>query len=71
MKLYGALRKTIRHFGISVIEEKELMSFPADCKAFNGFPAVKEAETHCRRRLRKKCMPCRRQERHGVPALCR
>ena len=42
MKLYEALRKTIRHFGINVIEEKRLMSFLADYRAFDDYPAVKE-----------------------------
>ena len=42
MKLHEALRKVIRHFGINVIEEKRLMSFLADYKAFDDYPAVKE-----------------------------
>ena len=42
MKLHDALRKVIRHFGVNVIEEKRLMSFLADYKAFDDYPAVKE-----------------------------
>jgi len=42
MKLHEALRKVIRHFGVNVIEEKRLMSFLADYKAFDDYPAVKE-----------------------------
>lgn len=42
MKLHEALRKTIRHFGINVIGEKRLMSFLADYKVFDDYPAVKE-----------------------------
>ena len=41
MKLQDALRKTIRHYGVSVIENKRLMSFLADYKAFDDFPAMK------------------------------
>ena len=42
MKLQEALRKVIRQFGGSVIQEKRLMSFLADYKAFDDYPAVKE-----------------------------
>ena len=42
MKLHEAIRKVIRHFGVNVIEEKRLMSFLADYKAFDDYPAVKE-----------------------------
>ena len=42
MKLQEALRKIIRHYGVSVIEEKRLMSFLSDYKAFDDYPAVKE-----------------------------
>lgn len=42
MKLHEALRKVIRHFGVNVIEEKRLMSFLADYRAFDDYPAVKE-----------------------------
>ncbi|MDY6274381.1 MAG: hypothetical protein SPL41_05110 [Succinivibrionaceae bacterium] len=42
MKLHQALRKVIRHFGVNVIEEKRLMSFLADYKAFDDYPAVKD-----------------------------
>ncbi len=42
MKLHEALRKVIRHFGVSVIEDKSLMSFLNDCRAFDECPAVKE-----------------------------
>ena len=42
MKLHDALRKTIRHYGISVIEDKRLMSFLADYRAFDDFPAMKD-----------------------------
>ena len=42
MKLHDALRKTIRHFGVSVIENRRLMSFLADYRAFDDFPAVKD-----------------------------
>lgn len=42
MKLQEALRKVIRQFGGSVMQEKRLMSFLADYKAFDDYPAVKE-----------------------------
>ena len=42
MKLHEALRKVIRHFGVNVIEAKRLMSFLADYRAFDDYPAVKE-----------------------------
>ena len=42
MKLQEALRKVIRQFGVSVIQEKRLMSFLADYKAFEDYPAVRE-----------------------------
>ena len=42
MKLHEALRKTIRHYGISVIEDKRLLSFLAGYRAFDDFPAMKE-----------------------------
>ena len=42
MKLHDALRKTIRHYGTSVIEDKRLMSFLADYRAFDDFPAMKD-----------------------------
>ena len=42
MKLQEALRKVIRQFGVSVIQEKRLMSFLADYRAFDDYPAVRE-----------------------------
>ena len=42
MKLHEALRKTIRPYGISVIEDKRLMSFLGDYHAFDDFPAMKD-----------------------------
>ena len=42
MKLQEALRKVIRQFGVSVIQEKRLMSFLADYKAFEDYPAGRE-----------------------------
>ena len=42
MKLQEALRRVIRQFGVSVIQEKRLMSFLADYKAFDDYPAVKD-----------------------------
>ena len=42
MKLHEALRKVIRHFGVSVIEDKSLMSFFSDCRAFDDCPSVRE-----------------------------
>ena len=42
MKLQEALRKVIRQFGVSVIQDRRLMSFLADYKAFDDFPAVKD-----------------------------
>lgn len=42
MKLHEALRKVIRHFGVNVIENRRLMSFLADYRAFDDYPAVKE-----------------------------
>lgn len=42
MKLQDALRKVIRQLGVGIIQEKRLMSFLADYKAFDDYPAVKE-----------------------------
>ena len=42
MKLQEALRKVIRQFGVRVIQEKRLMSFLADYRAFDDYPAVRE-----------------------------
>lgn len=42
MKLQEALRKTIREYGISVIREKRLMGYLADCRAFGDYPAVRD-----------------------------
>lgn len=42
MKLQEALRKVIRQFGVSVIQEKKLISFPADYKAFEDYPAMRD-----------------------------
>ena len=42
MKLQEALRKTIREYGISVIREKRLMGYLADCRAFDDYPAVRD-----------------------------
>ena len=42
MKLQEALRKVIRQFGVSVIQEKRLMPFLSDYKAFEDYPAVKD-----------------------------
>ena len=41
MKLQDALRKVIRRYGMSIIEDKRVMAFLADYKAFDEFPAVK------------------------------
>ena len=40
MKLQEALRKVIRKFGIDFIQDKRLMSYLADYKAFDDYPAV-------------------------------
>lgn len=42
MKLHEALRKIIRRFGVSVIEDKSLMSFLFDCRAFDDCHAERE-----------------------------
>ena len=42
MKLQEALRKVIRQFGVSVIQEKKLISFLADYKAFEDYPAMRD-----------------------------
>ena len=42
MKLQDALWKTIRQFGVSVIQEKRLMPFLADYRAFDDCPAVRD-----------------------------
>ena len=42
MKLQDALRKVIRQLGVGIIQEKRLISFLADYKAFDDYPAVKE-----------------------------
>lgn len=42
MKLHDALRKVIRQSGVSIIQEKRLLFFLADYKAFDDYPAVKE-----------------------------
>ena len=41
MKLQEALWKVIRQFGVSVIQEKKLISFLADYKAFEDYPAMR------------------------------
>ena len=40
MKLQEALRKVIRQFGIGFLQDKRLMSFLSDYKAFDDYPAV-------------------------------
>jgi len=42
MKLEEALRKTIRQFGVSVLQEKRMMFILSDFRAFEEFPAVKQ-----------------------------
>ena len=42
MKLQEALWKVIRQFGVSVIQEKKLISFLADYKAFEDYPAMRD-----------------------------
>ena len=42
MKLDEALRKIIRQFGVSVLQEKRLMFILSDFRAFNDHPAVKQ-----------------------------
>ena len=42
MKLEEALRKIIRQFGVSVLQEKRLMFILSDFRAFNDHPAVKQ-----------------------------
>ena len=42
MKLQEALRKVIRQFGVSAIQEKKLISFLADYKAFEDYPAMRD-----------------------------
>lgn len=42
MKLQDALRKVIRQFGISIIQDKRLMSFLADYKSFDEFPVLRQ-----------------------------
>ena len=40
MKLQEALRKVIRQFGIGFLQDKRLMSFLSDYKAFDDYPAA-------------------------------
>ncbi len=40
MKLEEALRKIIRQFGVSVLQEKRLMFILSDFRAFNDHPAA-------------------------------
>ena len=42
MRLEEALRKVIRQFGVSVLQEKRLMFILSDFRAFNDHPAVKQ-----------------------------
>ena len=42
MKLQDALRKVIRQFGISIIQDKRLMSFLAVYKSFDEFPVLRQ-----------------------------
>lgn len=42
MRLEEALRKVIRQFGVSVLQEKRLMFVLSDFRAFNDYPAVKQ-----------------------------
>ena len=42
MKLEEALRKTIRQFGVSALQEKRLLFILSDFRAFNDHPAVKQ-----------------------------
>lgn len=41
MKLNDAVRKFVRQYGMSVIHERRLLSFLADYRAFDDFPAAK------------------------------
>jgi hypothetical protein len=42
MKLHDALRKIIREFGVSVLQEKRLVFLLSDYRAFDDFPAMRQ-----------------------------